>query len=96
MVEVRPVPGSTILGTAKGAFVNAFALADNQRNYEKAVKRALRRLALVAFEFEDVESFFTRTSRQDLGERLYEIAEETRLSGEVCFDDFHTYAALDA
>ena len=48
IVEVRPLPGSTILEDGKGAFVNAFAFVANRQDYEEAVKAALEDALLLA------------------------------------------------
>jgi hypothetical protein len=96
LVGVGPLPGSKTLGEAKGAYVNALAVALNSQQYEETVKAALDELALFAFEFEDVEQFSERASRMELDEKLHDLAEGALRSGRVCFDDFHTYANTDS
>ena len=95
MVEVRPLPGNTILGDGKGAFVNAFAFVSNTQEYKEAVKAALEEALLLAIDFQDIEPFSERTARQDLSEQFQELAGWTKLTGEVALDDFHVYKNFD-
>src|SRR5258708_17025727 len=95
LVGVGPLPGSTTLGEAKGAYVNVLALASDAQQYEAAVRNALQELGLFAFEFEDVELFAERARHRQLDEELHDLAEEARSSRNVRFADFHTYATLD-
>jgi hypothetical protein len=95
LVGIGSLPGSTTLGDAKGAYVNAVALAADPQEYQKAVSSALADLGLFAFEFEDVERFSERAAHRQLDEQLHELADEASRTNKVCFADFHTYAALD-
>ena len=96
LVEVNPLPESTILGDGEGAFVHALALASSLREYEEAVKTALTEDLLLGIEFQEVELFSERAAKQDVSERLKELADETQLTGDVLFDDFHIYESFDA
>jgi len=48
------------------------------------------------FEFDDVERLSERMLRRSLPAEIIERAEEARLSGEVTFAEFYTFAAMDA
>lgn len=95
LVGVGSLPGNETLGDAKGAYVNAVAMAADPQEYEKAVSAALTDLGLFAFEFEDVERFSERAAHRQLDEQLRELADEAKRTKKVCFAEFHTYAALD-
>ena len=71
-------------------------MASSGEQYEGVVKNALTELRLFAFEFEDVEIFGQRAERFQFDEKLYEIADDVRKSGEVRFGDFHGYPNLDS
>ena len=96
LVEVMPLAGSTVLGGAKGAFVNALALASGQETYKENVTAALRDLGLFVIDFQDLELFPERAAHWELREELHELARETELSGNVTFDEFHVYERLDS
>ena len=95
LVGVGPLPTNTNLDGAKGAYVNALALASNVEDFQQAVRIALDQLALFAFEFEDVELFDNRSERMKLDKDLYALAHEVRQAGAVRFGEFHRFAALD-
>jgi hypothetical protein len=89
------MPQNTFLAGAKGAYVNAVALASTAAHYQEVVTAALRELALFPFEFEDVERFCDRSARMQLDESIRGLAEDTRRTGRVTFDEFHIYRAVD-
>jgi hypothetical protein len=95
LVGVGPLPTNTNLDGAKGAYVNALALAATVEDYQRAVNIALDQLALFAFEFEDVERFDNRSERMTLDADICVLADEARQSGHVRFGEFHRFAALD-
>lgn len=96
LVGVIPVRENTCLVDAKGAYVNALALVSSSEEYEETVAAALGEFGLFAFEFEDVEPISDRMSRVQIAQSLRELADETRRSGQVRFDDFHTFKHLDS
>jgi hypothetical protein len=83
------------LAGAKGAYVNALALASTREQYQTAVSAALTELALFAFEFDDVEPFQERLERVTLEPSICQLADDTLRSGQVRFDDFHTFKIVD-
>lgn len=96
LVGVAPNPGSDVLGTAKGAYVNVLVLASSVEEYEAGASRALADLGLFAFEFEDVEPFESRANHRDLEEELHVLASEVSESKKPRFSNFHTFASTDA
>ena len=92
---VGALPGRTSLGDAKGAYVNALALATDAREYENTVKRALEELGLFAFEVEEVEQYETRAVRCQIDPALTRLSDEVQECGQVRFGDFHTYLEFD-
>lgn len=95
LVGVTPVSGSKALGNAKGAFVNALALVADESEYQHAVQRALDSLGLVAYEFEDVETFLERDGKSCVDESLRSLAQEVSTTGGVRFGTFHNYLSVE-
>ena len=95
LVGVLPHPGSTVLGDAKGAFVNAVALVRGEPAFRDAVGTALFRLGLVAFEFEDIEPLSERTSDWSVDEELLDLARQVASVGGVRFGRFHNFRNVD-
>ena len=96
LVGVGPKQGCTLLGDAKGAYVNALALASSSQEYETEVSRALAHSELYAFEFEEVEPFEQRASHRVLDKELHDLAFEVVTSKRPRFATFHTFAEVDA
>lgn len=95
LVGVGPLKENRTLGEAKGAYVNALALACDEKQYMQVVSSALKELGLFAFEYEDIERFDERANNQELRHEMHNLAKQVRSSGQVCFDTFHAYSRVD-
>src|SRR5579884_4534998 len=89
LVEVTPLPGSTILEGAPGAYSNVLALAENEVEYKEKVVGALRVLGLKVERFEDVEPL--RRDGVSVSEDLLELSYELSKDRTVVYDTFYIF-----
>jgi hypothetical protein len=91
LVEVVPRPGTDLLGSVSGAFVNFLVLATNESEYRDRVQTATSECGLKTVKIEDIEPLRMRLSRTSIDDELMSLAEEIEKRGGFKFGTFHTF-----
>lgn len=91
LVGVSPKPGTDLLGSAKGAWVNVLAWASDPKEYRTAVHEALEHYGLDLIGIEDLEPLGRRLQRTVVDPHLLRLANEVTATGFARFGPFHTY-----
>src|ERR1035437_1981787 len=90
LAHVSNLHNNTLLGNAKGAYVNALALASNPIDFTNKVKESIIDLGFDFIELEDVELFSERIENYEVQENIKILATEAIKSKEVLFGNFHS------
>ena len=95
LVEVRPVPGNAIFGSAPGAYSNALCLARSEDEYRFMVEVEFGKLGLEVMGFEDIEPLERRRGDRRLGDdvprEVLELAGRLSDAAPVLYDTFYVY-----
>lgn len=97
LVHIEPdVPGNPewikdFGNSSTGAFVNVLALAHDGESFKAAVAADLAGNNWRATDFEDLESFFDRSTNTAVAQELFDLADELAASGEPQFATWHLY-----
>ena len=93
LIGVKPNSENNFLKSAKGAFVNGVALAEDRKSFCAKVTQALGIFhGVQPFEFEDVEPLRERVMHFAVPEDILLMAEQTEIDGLVRFGTFFPYA----
>jgi hypothetical protein len=93
--DVRPKPGNTALGSAKGAVVNVVALARDEREYLRLVEEAMTEYDFEVLHHEDVATLARWTVANRLHPQLAGLANQLTEEFPIQFDEFQSYLSDD-
>jgi hypothetical protein len=91
LVHVRAKTTNQILSTARGAYANALALANDEESFRFEIRAALETLGLDVDEVEDAEPFDVRLSAHSVDLELEDLANQVNVACSVQFGTFHSY-----
>jgi hypothetical protein len=95
LVEVRPLLGNETLEGDPGAFANALSLATDAADFRLRASAFFRGEEFEVVAFEHVERLEARGAGTPLPDEMVRLGERARETGEVQFDTYFTYRALD-
>jgi hypothetical protein len=95
LVGVRPRPGNDLLSDAKGAYVNALALANSRSEYISIVREELGSMNFDVFEVEAPEPLSRRLKSHSVDDELRQLAEEVGRTRSARFGTFHSFRTED-
>jgi hypothetical protein len=78
---------------AKGAYVNALALAVDAVEFEQRVRGELQEYSLELIEFADAGTLDDRLETSAVSQELIALADSIRVSDKIRFGIFHNYLA---
>jgi len=91
LIDCVALSDNNILDGARSAAVNILALASDEAEYCKEVRKALNDFGLGLKSIEDAEPISNRLIRYTIADELLKLAEEVTSAGGVRFGTFHTY-----
>ena len=94
LAHVKPRSRESVLSKgAKGAYVNALALAVDAVEFEQRVRGELQEYGLELIEFADAETLDDRLETSAVSQELIALADSIRVSDKIRFGIFHNYLA---
>ncbi|MFC1587870.1 hypothetical protein ACFL54_06145 [Planctomycetota bacterium] len=91
-IGVVPIAGNEMLEqNARGAWVNAMAMADDEADFCEQVSTALQEMHFEVRALQAVEPLSSRTAQGFVAGHILEMAEETRTAEAVRFGRFHAF-----
>ncbi len=91
MAEVKPRPGNSDLGKAKGAFVVALALAKNVKNFDSMVCGRLNDIGFDVLKISDIEPLWVKVKKNVAAKKLLVKANALSKKEPVYIGTFHTF-----
>ncbi len=91
LVHVKPKPNNDSLEGAKGAFVSAIALANDEMDFSGIVTDALNGYDFEVVAIEDIELFEKRIKKFPINQETIELAEKINEENFVEIGTFHSY-----
>jgi hypothetical protein len=96
MANVEQPPDVSLLGQAKGAYVNVVAPAFDAADFRLQVKQAVDEFGLALLGIEDVEPLVKKLSRETASEEVSRLMKGANQTGRVAFGAFYAYDSEDA
>ncbi len=95
LVEVRPLPGNSMLEGDPGAFANALTIAADAEDFCTRAATFFRGEGFEVVSVESVERLEDRARDFALPEEMVELGDAARATSEVQFDTYFTYRSAD-
>src|ERR1700733_214767 len=97
LVAVVPRPGNADWpADAKGAYVNALAIASGKEDFREQVSQSLSDAGFEVQEIEDIEPLAMRKAHHEIDSELEELSEVVLWSGRPGFGPFYPFPFVDA
>jgi len=97
LAELMPLDGCTLMGEAKGAFVNVVGWADSSDAFYSKIERIVATLHMKLLSLEDAEPFSQRSSRWEVDDSILQMIDTaTENQEDLVFGTFHFWHNADA